>query len=180
VRILLRLIVALLGLIVAAAGFVLAVEVGWAWWRPGHGSLLVPWRQWLVRAHQLNWTSGQVRLTAVIVAVAGLVLLLLAVAARRARRVPLDEQSADLTVVTTPRSLARLVGRAVRAEDGVNSASVTATRRRVRIKAVSRLNTKQELTPRLTETARQAVADLPLPRTPKVRVAVTSERGQRR
>jgi hypothetical protein len=176
VRILLRVLVALLGLAVAAAGFVLAVEVGWAWWRPGHSALLVPWRGWLASARQWDWTSGQVRLIAGIVAVAGLVLLLLAIGARRPRRVPLDEQSADLTVVTTPRSLARLVGRAVRAEDGVSAATVTASARKVRIKADSRLNTRAELKPRVLDTARETVENLPLPRTPKVTVVVGSDR----
>jgi hypothetical protein len=180
VRILLRALVALLGLAVAAAGFLLAVEVGWAWWRPGHGSLLVPWQRWLASARELDWTSGQVRLIAAVVAASGLVLLLFAAGARRPKRVPLDEQSADVTVVTTPRSLARLVGRAVRAEDGVATATVTASARRVRVKAGSRLNSKQELVPRLTDTANDTVAELPLPRTPKVTVAVTSERGDRR
>lgn len=172
-RILLRLLVALLGLAVAAAGLVLAVEVGWDWWRPGHGSLLVPWHQWLARLRPLNWTSAPVRIGSALVALGGLVLLLIAAGARQPRRLRLDGTSEHVTVVTSPRSLARLVGRAVRAQDGVSGATVTASRRRVRVQARSRLNTKEELVPRLTEAATDAVAGLPLPRTPRVSVTVS-------
>jgi hypothetical protein len=179
VRVLLRLIAALLGLGLAAVGFVLAVEVGWAWARPGHGSLLVPWRSWLAGLGGLSWTDQPVRLIAILLAVGGLVLLLVAAFARKPRTVPMNDPSDDVTVVTTPRSLARLVGNTVRGEDGVTGTTVTASARKVRVRARSRLSGEAELRPRLTGAATAAVTALPLPRTPRVSVVVDSPRDRK-
>jgi hypothetical protein len=177
-RALLRLLAALLGLALAAVGFVAAVEVGWAWARPGHGTLLVPWRQWLATLHGYDWTSQPVRLTAIIVAVAGLVLILIAATARGAKTVALNDPSPEVSVVTTPRSLARAVGRTVRDQDGVTGTAVTASARRVRVRARSRLAAEAELLPRLSAAATDLLAGLPLPRQPRVRVVVDSKRDR--
>ena len=177
-RVLLRLLAALLGLALAAAGVILAVEVGWAWARPGHGPLLVPWRSWLVSLAGVTWTGRPVRLTAIVVAVAGFLLLLIAAAARGPKTVPLTDPSPEVSAVTTPRSLARLVGNTVRNADGVTGSTVTASSRRIRVRARSRLSTEAELLPRLTEAATAAVSDLPLPRTPRVSVVVDSPRDR--
>jgi hypothetical protein len=178
VRVLLRPLAALLGLALAAAAGTLAVEVGWAWARPGHGSLLVPWRTWQAHLSADTWTSQPVRLTAVVVAAAGLVLLLVAAFARTARVVPLNDPGPVVSVVTSPRSLARVVGGTVRGEDGVTGTTVTASARRVRVRARSRLSTEEELLPRLVAVTRAALDHLPLPRRPRVSVVVDSPRDR--
>jgi hypothetical protein len=178
VRVLLRLLATLLGLAVAAAGGLLAVEVGWSWARPGHGSLLVPWPTWLANLNGVTWTAQPVRLTAIVVGVAGLVLLLIAAGARKARVVTLNDPSPDVSVVTTPRSLARVIGNTVRNQDGVTGTSVTASARKVRVRARSRLSTEEALLPRLTEVTRTVVDNLPLPRAPRVSVVVDSPKDR--
>ncbi|MGC7098843.1 DUF6286 domain-containing protein [Amycolatopsis lurida] len=177
-RVFVRLLSTLLGLAVAVAGALLAVEVGWHWWRPADAPLIVPWPDWQASLSTLNWTSGPVRLVAALVAVAGLVLLLFSASARR-RAVRLTDPAEEVSVTTTPRSLARLVGRRVRAEDNVTGASVTASAKTVRVRATSRLSTEGDLRPELLETVRALVADVPLARKPKVSVVVDSPKDRR-
>jgi hypothetical protein len=177
VRVLLRLLSPLLGLAVAAAGALLAAEVGWAWARPHGGHLLVPWPSLVARLGDHDWASRPVRLTAAAVAVAGLLLLLVAATAR-CRDVRLRDPAPGIAVTTSPRSLARLVGHRVRAEDGVGSASVTASHRRVRVRATSRFESGAELRPRLVEVVGEVVDALPVPRAPRVSVAVSSPKDR--
>jgi hypothetical protein len=56
---------------------------------------------------------------------------------------------------------------------------VTASRRRVRVRATSRVHDEATLRPRLLEVAREAVADLPMPARPKVSVVVISPKDRR-
>ncbi|MGQ0837876.1 DUF6286 domain-containing protein [Actinokineospora sp.] len=176
-RVLVRFLSCLLGLVLAAAGALLALEVGWAWARPTDAPLLVPWPDWRDRLAEVTWQNADVRLVAGIVAGAGLVLLLIAATARHKDIVLLDPAS-GVTVRTSPRSLARIVGVRVRAEDNVVSASVTATAKRVRVRAVSRLESEAQLRPRLLDVVRTTLADLPLARRPKVSVVVDSPRDR--
>ncbi|AXB43470.1 DUF6286 domain-containing protein [Amycolatopsis albispora] len=177
-RVFVRLLSTLLGLAVAAAGALLALEVGWHWWRPAGSPLIVPWRRWQEALSTMNWASAPVQWIAAAVAVGGLVLVLFAASARR-RAVRLTDPADEVSVTTTPRSLARLVGRHVRAEDNVTGASVTASAKKVRVRATSRLATEGELRPRLLETVRALVADVPLVRKPKVSVVVDSPKDRR-
>ncbi|GAA3531734.1 DUF6286 domain-containing protein [Amycolatopsis ultiminotia] len=177
-RVLVRLLSTVLGLAVAVAGALLALEVGWHWWQPARGPLLLPWPQWRTELSTLDWTSTPVRITAGIVALAGLVLALLAFGAGD-RAVRMTEPADEVTVSTSPRALARMVGLAVRAQDNVRGASVTASARRVRVRATSRLEDEQQLRPRLLETVAAVLDDLPLVRRPKVTVVVDSPKDRR-
>ncbi|ATY16290.1 hypothetical protein CU254_11210 [Amycolatopsis sp. AA4] len=176
-RVLVRLLSTLLGLAVAAGGALLALEVGWSWWQPDKAPLLVPWPRWKAAIAELDWTSTPVRITAGIALLAGLVLLLLALGAGD-RAVRMTDPADGITVNTSPRALARLIGLAVRAEDNVRGASVTASSRRVRVRATSRLETEEQLRPRLLETVAGVLDDLPLQRRPKVSVVVDSPKDR--
>ncbi|SDC43514.1 DUF6286 domain-containing protein [Actinokineospora iranica] len=176
-RVLVRILTLLLGLALAGVGALLAVEVAWTWARPVQGPLLVPWPQWRDRLAELTWQSGSVRLVAAAVAVAGLLLLLFAATARR-KDVALLDPGPGITVRTSPRSLARIVGARVRAEENVAAASVTATPKRVRVRAVSGLETEAHLRPRLLDVVAATLADLPLTRKPKVSVVVDSPKDR--
>jgi len=112
-------------------------------------------------------------------AVGGLFVLVLASRAR-VSQVALDDPADGVRVATTPTSLARVVGRRVRAEDGVVDVSVTASRRKVRVRATSRLHDEASLRPRLLEVARSAVDELPMPVRPKVSVVVISPKDRAR
>jgi hypothetical protein len=178
VRPLVRLLSTLLALAFAAAGALLALEVGWHWWRPASGPLLVPWPRWQAELASLGWDAYAVRLGAGVVTAAGLVLLLCALAAK-SRAIRLTDPADEVSVSTSPRSLARLVGLAVRAQDNVAGATVTASARRVRVRAKSALETEGELRPRLLATVSALLDDVPLVRRPKVSVVVDSPKDRR-
>lgn len=177
-RVLVRLLSCLLGLAVAAVGGLLAVEVAWRWMRPGAKPLLVPWPDWLAQLRTLTWAGQPVQIAAWSVAIAGLLLIWFAATARR-KDVRLNAPAPEVTVTTSPRSLARTVGNRMRAADGVTGASVTASSRRIRVRATSSSQSEDQLRPRLTELAREVVGALPMPRTPAVSVVVDSPRDRR-
>ena len=177
-RVVVRLLSALLGLAVAAAGALLALEVGWHWWRPAADPLLVPWPRWQAQLASLGWDAYAVRVGAGVLAATGLVLLLCALAAGN-RAVRLTDPADEVSVSTSPRSLARLVGLTVRAQDNVAGATVTASARRIRVRAKSTLESEGELRPRLLETVAALLEDVPLARRPKVSVVVDSPKDRR-
>jgi hypothetical protein len=179
VRPFVRLVSTLLGLAFAAAGALLALEVGWHWWRPDAGPLLVPWPRWQARLTALGWDAYAVRVGAGVLAAAGLVLLVCALVAG-SRAIRLTDPAGEVSVSTSPRSLARLVGLTVRAQDNVAGASVTASARRIRVRAKSTLETEGELRPRLLATVSALLDEVPLVRRPKVSVVVDSPKDRRR
>ena len=125
-RALLRVLAPLLGIAVAAAGVLVVIEVVAAWVLPEtNRGLLVPWPDWLATLASLSWNQSPVPGIAIGVGVIGLLLIIVGLAARR-REVRLEAPKADMTVTTSPRVLARLVGTRVRDSDDVLSASVTA------------------------------------------------------
>ena len=169
-RILLRVLSPLLGLAVAALGVFLVLEVSWAWVRPADGPLVLPWPAWQATLQTSTWTSTPVRLIATGLIAAGLLLLVLALRAGR-REVRLLNPAPEVTVTTSARSLARLVGNQVREIDHVASASVTATPRKVSVRAASR-QPAEAATPEITDTVQTLLSGLPLTHTPQVSVAV--------
>ncbi|GGS50300.1 DUF6286 domain-containing protein [Actinokineospora fastidiosa] len=176
-RVVVRIVAVLLALAIATAGALLAVEVGWRWLRPDAGPLVVPWPRWRAELSTLTWESTPVRVTALITAVAGLLLLVAALATGR-RDVALLDPAPGVTVRTSPRSLARIVGTRVRAQDDVSGATVSASRRKVRVRASSAIEPEARLRPRLTGVVGAVLADLPLARTPRVSVVVDSPRDR--
>ncbi|WP_020671944.1 DUF6286 domain-containing protein [Amycolatopsis nigrescens] len=176
-RLFVRLLSTLLALAVAGAGVLLAIEVGWHWWRPQDAPLLVPWPSWRDRLAGIGWDSFAIRLTAGLIAAAGLIALLMSAAARR-RDVRLTDPADGVSVTTSPRSLARMVGQRVRAQENVSGASVTATAKKVRVRVISKLETENELRPRLIETVGELLGEVPLARKPKVSVVVDSPKDR--
>lgn len=178
-RTLVRLVSALLGLAVAGAGVILALEVSWAHWKPARAGLVVPWRQWRASLGGLHWSDVPVQVTGGLVALTGLLLALAAAGARR-RDVRMYDPASDVSVVTSSRSIARMLRHRVRGHDAVGEASVRASRNRVKIRAESRFSTADELRPQLAEAVDDALGALPVPRTPRVSVVVHSQRATRR
>ncbi len=170
-RALVRLITLVLGLVCAAVGVLLAVEVAWATLRPDSGFLVVDWPSLRAGLQRLTWTDTPVRVTAAIVAVVGAVLLLVGLGSGR-RNISLHDPAPDVTVTTPPRSLARLAGHRAREQDGVGSASVTAGRKRVRVTVRSEFVEVGDLGDRVSDAVQEALRELPLPRTPTVSVSV--------
>ena len=171
-RTLLRVLSPLLGLAVAALGIFVVLEVIWSWMRPTADHLLLPWPAWQATLQGWTWTSTPVRLIAAGLVVVGLLLLVLALRSGR-REVRLIQPAPEITVTTSPRSLARLVGHQVRELDHVASASVTATPRKVSVRAASQ-QPADVARPAITDAVQNLLSDLPLARTPQVRVAVSN------
>jgi hypothetical protein len=177
-RLLVRLVAALLGAALVVVGVLLALEVFWAWVRPDQPPLLVPWPQLRVRLAGHSWQDRVVIAWAAAPAAAGLALTVLSLLGRR-HDVLLHDPATAVTASTSPRSVARFVGQRVRATDGVVSASVIVGKRRVRVRAVSRLLDEQALQPRLMEQVSSLVQGLPLVRPLRVDVVVASPRDRR-
>lgn len=171
-RALVRLITAAAGLIALVAGILLVVEAIGAWANPGGRGVLVPWSDAGSSMRDLSWQDLPVRLVAAAAVLVGLILLLAASRAGR-KEVRLADPAPEVTVTTDPRSLARLVGHQVRAEDGVATATVTADRRKVKVKARGRFRSVGDLRDRVSKKAAAAVEDLPLQRRPRVSVSVS-------
>lgn len=178
-RVFVRILAGLLGLGLAALGVLLAIEVGWAWLRPTRDPLLVPWRRWREYLDALTWSSTSVRMVAGGLVGVGLLLMLIAATARR-RYVRLRDPASEVSVVTSPRSLAHIVERRVREQNNVTSVAVTATAAKIRVRAASGLESNAELRLRLLDIVKSTVDDLPLARTPRVIVVVNSPSDRRR
>jgi hypothetical protein len=99
------------------------------------------------------------------VGVTGLLLIIVGLAARR-RQVRLEAPTADMTVTTPPRVLARLVGTRVRASDDVLSASVTASARRVAVTALAWHDAPPDLREAIVGRVKELLDELPLRRPP--------------
>jgi Family of unknown function (DUF6286) len=178
-RLLLRLLAPLLGLALAAAGLLLMIEVVAAWVRPGAGSgLLMPWPQWRDTLQSLSWDEFPVPAIAITVAVLGLLLLLVGLLARRSDIV-LDPPAPEITVTTSPRVLARVVGRRVRAGEDVARAAVTASRRRVAVTAEGWSDPDQQLRASVETRVNELLDELPLAHRPRVTVRVAERGGPR-
>ncbi len=171
-RTLLRVLSPLLALAVAALGLFVALEAIWFWVRPVPSPLILPWPAWQATLQGWTWTSTPVRLIAAGLVVVGLLLLLLALRSGR-REVRLLQPAPEITVTTSPRSLARLVGHQVRELDHVASASVTATPRTVSVRVASQ-QPADAAKSGITDAVQTLLSDLPLARTPRVRVAVSN------
>lgn len=177
-RVLLRVLAPLLSLAVAALGVLVVVEVVAAWVTPGSTGLLVPWASWRSVLENTQWTAAPVFWIAIGVGVVGLILLLIGLYARR-HDIALSSPSDGITVTTAPRVLARLVGRRVRASDQVAGATVTASAKKVSVRAQGRGTGGGTLDPSTVRTAvrervDEVLGELPLARTPRVSVSVSS------
>ncbi|MCW0211969.1 MAG: DUF6286 domain-containing protein [Pseudonocardia sp.] len=174
-RILLRLLAPLLGLAIAAAGAIAIIEVVAAWVRPGSTGVVVPWSAWQSSLTELTWSDNPVPVIGIVVGVIGLLLLVLVALARR-HDVPLNSPSEEMTVSTSPRVLARLVGRHVRATDEVAGATVSASARKVAVTAEGYTRPDPTDGGDLRTTVRERVDGLldELPLTYRPRVAVTT------
>ena len=178
-RVLLRVLAPVLGLAVAVVGVLVLLDVVAACVRPnGNAGLVVPWQDWYATLGRIAWSDAPVPGIAIGVAVLGLLIVLVGLLARR-HDIAVDGPAPDITVTTSPRVLARLVGRRVRSADDVAAASVTASRRRVSVAAQA----WGDAPPELAENVRARVDDLldetPLHRRPRVSVTVHDRKGVR-
>lgn len=176
-RVLLRVLAPLLGLALAAAGVLLAIEVVAAWVSPpATTGLIVPWPEWRSTLETLTWADPPVPAIAIGGAAVGLLLVLLGLLARRGD-IHLDGPTPEMTVTTSPRVLARIVGRTVRATDGVAAASVTASRRKVSVSAQGWAGTEAVTRTAISSAVDDLLDELPLTHRPRVSVSAQRRKG---
>jgi uncharacterized protein DUF6286 len=177
VRAVLRVLAPLLGIVLAAAGVLLVIEVVAAWVLPdSDGGLLVPWPEWGATLADLSWNEAPVPAVAIGVGVVGLLMVIVGLTARRGV-VRLEPPSADMTVTTSPRVLARLVGTRVRASEDVLSASVTASARRIAVTARVWKGAPEDLRETIIGRVQELLDELPLRRKPRVAVSLQEREG---
>lgn len=109
------------------------------------------------------------------VGVVGLLVLLVALVARR-HDVRLTDPVPEVTVTTSPRSLARAVGHEVRSHPDVVSASVVASSKKVVVKAGT-LDAPDTVRDSVRERVDTLLARLPLARRPRVSLSVAATKG---
>lgn len=174
----LRVLAPLLGFGLAVAGVLLVIEVVAAWLQPPVDGVIVPWPAWRSVLETVVWRDDPVPGIAIGAAAVGLLLVLVGLLARRSD-VGMDGPDAGITVTTSARVLAQLVGRRVRADDDVAAASVTATRRHVSVSAQAWGQSGAELKASVTDRVEELLDELPLRRRPRVSVHVTERKGPR-
>ena len=174
-RLLLRVLAPLLALLLAVTGLALVVETVTAWVAPASSPLVVPWPAWRSAIEGLTWQSGSVRAVAIVVGVVGLFVLILGLVARR-HDVFLADPVPEVTVTTSPRSLARAVGHEVRSHDDVVSASVVASSSKITVKAAT-LDPAEEVRAAIRDRVTEMLVRLPLARRPRIAVSVTTTKG---
>ncbi|HEY2223841.1 DUF6286 domain-containing protein [Actinomycetospora sp.] len=174
-RFLLRLLSPVLGLVVAAAGVITTIEVITAWLAPASSPLIVPWPTWQAALLATTWSSPVVRGVAIGIGVVGLLVLLVALVGRR-HDVRLTDPVPEVTVTTSPRSLARAVGHEVRSHADVVSASVVASSKKVVVKAGT-LDAPEGVRDSVRGRVDDLLTRLPLARRPRVSVSVAATKG---
>ena len=169
-----RLLAALLGFALMAGGAVLAIEV--AAQRLGTGPLLVDWPAMYRWASRTPWTATSVRLLCLALAVLGLALLIAQLLPRRPRRLRLDSDSPMTDAAITGRGLAQTLRAIVADIDGIRAARVAVRRRRVRITAKAAARQPDSGSPihdRVVNVAQERLDALRLQRAPRLAVRVT-------
>ena len=178
-RVLLRVLAPLLGLAVAVAGVLVVLEVAAAWLRPAAtAGLVVPWPDWYAALGRVSWDDPPIAGVAIGVAVLGLLIVVVGLLARRAD-IPVDGPAPEVVVTTSPRVLARLVGRRVRSADDVADASVTASRRRIAVAAQAWAEAPSGMADTVRGRVDELLDELPLHHRPRVTVSVQDRKGAR-
>lgn len=178
-RIVERVLSLLLALALVVGSVLLALEVAWAVARKA--PLLVQWHGLLRSGRADAWDTAPVRTTAVVVAVVGLLLLLVALKPRRAPRLPLATADDHVDAALTRRSLRSVLVGAASRVDGLSGARATVSRRRASVTATSRLGspeTAKDLTDQLQQRLQETLDDLQLTRTPRLKARVLTRTGR--
>ena len=179
-----RLVERVLALLLAAAlvvgSLVLALEVLWA--ALGKEPLVVAWPSAYARGSADAWDSAPVRLLAVGVLVAGLLLLVAELTPRRTPRLRMTGSDPTVDAAVSRRSLRSALLAAAEQVDGISTAKAKVSSRTATVTATSRLGSTgsaQQLTGELEAALRARLDGLQLSRTPRLRTRVTPRRQAR-
>lgn len=125
----------LLALAVLAASVILVIEViaVAVHARP----VVIDWRTWYAWAERTEWKAGVIRVWAAVLILLGLLLILIQLKPRRTTRFGLDSDDEATDVAITRRGLRDASRNAATSVDGVSSASVAVSRRKITISGAS-------------------------------------------
>lgn len=130
-----RLLAALLALALAAAGVILIIEL--IAQRLNSKPVVVDWTAIYRWGHRTSWDSSAVRYGCIALIVIGALLLLTELTPRKPSRLPMRSSNPATDVGLTRRSAATTMQSAVRGVDGVSTATVAMKRRTVKINATA-------------------------------------------
>src|SRR5690348_7350464 len=167
-----RLLAAVVAVALAAAGLAVVIEVVAA--RLNTGTVFVHWRVALRWARRITWDASVVQSTCVLMAIAGLILVVLELKPRRQRRYRVRSEATDAAF--TRRGVTAAVQSAVDDVDGVGATAVTVHRRRIRVRATTTAaaDTKASLDDAVRSAAQTRVDSLTLERAPRIITRVAS------
>ncbi|HST49961.1 DUF6286 domain-containing protein [Jatrophihabitans sp.] len=172
-RLINRLLAALLSLALIVAGVLVVVEV--VAQRLGRGPAIVDWPQLHDWVRRTPWQQGSVRVASILLVLAGLVLL--AAELRRGRPGRLAVRSEVTDAAYTRRGVAAAIRSAVSDVDGITSATVSVSRRKVTVEATTaglQPYTAAGLQEPATAAARQRLDALELREPPALSVTVNT------
>jgi hypothetical protein len=174
-RLLNRLLAALLSLALIVAGVLVVIEV--ITQRLGRRPAIVDWPLLYDWAQRTPWQQGSVRVTCILLIAIGL--LLLAAELKRSRPSRLAVRSDSTDAAYTRRGVAATIGSAVSDVDGINATSVSVGRRKVKVEATTaglQPFTAETLQEPATTAARQRLDALELQAPPALSVTVSTAR----
>lgn len=128
-----RLLGALVALAIAVIGVLVVIEVVSVSFNGS--ALIVHWRVMLQWARRTTWDTSVVQSTCVVLGVVGLVLLVLELKPRRPKRFRIESERTDAAF--TRRGIKSAVQSAVSEVDGISGNSVTVRRRRITVRAAT-------------------------------------------
>ncbi|MEP7022441.1 MAG: DUF6286 domain-containing protein [Actinomycetota bacterium] len=176
-RLLNRVLAALLSLALIVAGVLLIIEV--IAYHVSNRPAIVHWQRAYAWAHRTTWNAGSIRVTCVLLIVAGLVLLIAELKPPRVSRLAADPAQAgvaDIDTAYTRRGIAAAVRAAVVDVDGIRGTAIKVKRRKVKVTASAAARDKaaaQSLHDPVSAAAGARLTSLGLRRPPTVTVRVT-------
>jgi hypothetical protein len=175
VRIVTRLVSALLALALLVGGLLAAVEILAAGLgREDH--LVVPWRDWREELLETPWEDYVVRVVLAATLAVGSLLLFLLLARRRPTAVRLADRSQGATAELDRSGLERHLASRLRRVDGVGGVGVRVRGGKARVSAVTPARDTAPVEASVRNAAERALGELGLASPLPVRVAVSSRR----
>lgn len=172
-RLINRLLAALLSLALIAAGVLVAIEV--LAQRLGRQPAVLDWPRLYDWANRTPWQQGSVRVTCIVLMIIGL--LLLGAELKRGKPNRLAVRSDATDAAYTRRGVATTIRSAVTDVDGINSASVSVSRRKVKVEATTaglQPFTAESLQEPATRAAQQRLDALELSEPPTLAVSIST------
>ncbi len=165
-RVLSRLIALAVALALAVGGVLVAIEVVVA--EVGRGPWVIPHDQWYQDARENAWSSLSVRMLFLVLALAGLLLLVLQLKKRRPRSLPMERTQDGHSVDVSRRSLERSLERSITRVDGVATAKARLSESMARITASTNRRLPGDLEKRVAQTTQQRLSAMNLATAPEV------------